>query len=484
MITGPQPGATADLSGEKTIFDFFRLFFSMELFALLVLETNAYAARCLLLRPDGKWVPTNIDEITAWLGIRLYMSIFHLPDMRMYWSEDHLFGNNPMSHVMTRDRFENISRYFHASNTTQNPARGQPGHDRICHVRPLITMIVDKCRTLYNPHINTSVDEAMVAFRGRLGFRQYIPSKPTKYGIKVWIRADPVNGYANDFQVYTGKVEGRAEIGLCSRVVLDLVQGLDHKGHIVNTDNFFSSPALSNALLLRGIYSRGTVRPNRHDFPKAMLTGINLRGDYKVVQKGPLLAIAWMDRKPVHFVSNADNPINLRSNVQRRQRDGSIVHFPCPTTVVHYNENMNGVDVADQLRTKYPTSRKSNKWWHSLFWFLFDLCIVNSFIIRKESPNHQELTRTGAVKPFSMLDFRKCLIKSLIGNYREGRKRTLPPNVNEAGIAHWPRKTAKAGRCIWCRQNGRRSAPKSECTGCDRHLCLECFIPHHENLNT
>jgi hypothetical protein len=45
----------------------------------------------------------------------------------------------------------------------------------------------------------------MIAFRGRLGFRQYLPTKPTKYGIKVKIRADSENGYYNEFEIYTGK---------------------------------------------------------------------------------------------------------------------------------------------------------------------------------------------------------------------------------------------------------------------------------------
>ena len=47
-----------------------------------------------------------------------------------------------------------------------------------------------KCLEKHKPHQNTSVDEAMIAFRGRLGFCQYLPGKPTKYGIKVWMRAD------------------------------------------------------------------------------------------------------------------------------------------------------------------------------------------------------------------------------------------------------------------------------------------------------
>ena len=48
----------------------------------------------------------------------------------------------------------------------------------------------------YSPHREVTVDEAMIAFRGRLSFRQYLPAKPTKYGIKVWVREDSTNGFA------------------------------------------------------------------------------------------------------------------------------------------------------------------------------------------------------------------------------------------------------------------------------------------------
>jgi hypothetical protein len=30
------------------------------------------------------------------------------------------------------------------------------------------------------------VDEQLVAYRGKCSFRQYIPSKAAKYGIKIW----------------------------------------------------------------------------------------------------------------------------------------------------------------------------------------------------------------------------------------------------------------------------------------------------------
>jgi hypothetical protein len=50
------------------------------------------------------------------------------------------------------------------------------------------------CLDNYNPNKEQSIDEGMIAFKGRLSFKQYLPAKPTKFGIKVWKRASPQNG--------------------------------------------------------------------------------------------------------------------------------------------------------------------------------------------------------------------------------------------------------------------------------------------------
>ncbi len=48
----------------------------------------------------------------------------------------------------------------------------------------------------------------MIKFQGRS--EQYLPMKPVKRGIKVWVLADSRNGYFHKFQVYAGK-ENSAE---------------------------------------------------------------------------------------------------------------------------------------------------------------------------------------------------------------------------------------------------------------------------------
>lgn len=95
----------------------------------------------------------------------------------------------------------------------------------------------------YTPMEYITIDEAMIPFKGRLGFKQYMKDKPTKWGIKVFTLSDATNGYVYRLQVYTGKnLDSRsADIGLSSRVCIELVSGLS-QGLKLFTDNYYTSP--------------------------------------------------------------------------------------------------------------------------------------------------------------------------------------------------------------------------------------------------
>ena len=62
---------------------------------------------------------------------------------------------------------------------------GEPGYDRLARILHLVDY-----KSVYHPH---TVDEAMIKFKGRSKIKQYLPKKPIKRGIKVWILADSKN---------------------------------------------------------------------------------------------------------------------------------------------------------------------------------------------------------------------------------------------------------------------------------------------------
>ena len=115
--------------------------------------------------------------------------------------------------------------------------------------------------------------------RSRTSLKQYIPQKPVKRGIKVWVRADSHNGYFSQFEVYQGKVSNTTpELGLGGSVVK--TRPLVGKHHHIFMDNFFTSPALFMDLLQDGIYACGTVRSNRRGFPQDLKGKQILRNRY------------------------------------------------------------------------------------------------------------------------------------------------------------------------------------------------------------
>ena len=276
--------------------------------------------------------------------------------------------------------------------------------------------------------------------------------------------------------------ENRAEVGLAVRVVKDLVRPIDGRFHIANMDNYFSSPELFCDLLETETYARGTVRADRKQFPKDSLHKkcVAQQGEMKVRQKGPLVSTAWKDKKVITLFSTADCPL-VRSNVEHRKRDGTRTQVACPSVVKAYNDNMNGVDRADQLRTEYPTYRNSKKWWHYLFWFLFDTAVANAFVLMKESAAHAQVTKTGRPKELRQLNFPMNLAKLLIGQVRSQRKRRLVSAVDPTGTAHLPQKGSN-GRCRNCSRNGIRKESKVKCTACAHSLCIDCFVPFHCDL--
>lgn len=95
-----------------------------------------------------------------------------------------------------------------------------------------------------------SIDEMMVPYKGKKAgsLRQYLPSKPKKWGIKIFVRAG-VSGFVYDFMVYTGKstfdgstqTQGK-EFGLGANVVLQLCKTIRNPSDcVVYFDNFFTS---------------------------------------------------------------------------------------------------------------------------------------------------------------------------------------------------------------------------------------------------
>ena len=123
------------------------------------------------------------------------MGIVKSSQLDLYWSAKHPLIRIGFSEVMPAlglSRFGGISIFA---------MKIQPGYDKLFKVRKLLDLVSAQFDSQYNTHGELTIDEAMIKFKGRLGFKQYIKNKPTKWGIKVFVLSDTTTGYVKRFQL-------------------------------------------------------------------------------------------------------------------------------------------------------------------------------------------------------------------------------------------------------------------------------------------
>jgi len=149
-------------------------------------------------------------------------------------------------------------------------------------------------------------------YKGRVVFRQYIPKKHKRFGIKIYKLCDSL-GYTYEMSMYLGKPRqhATAQITATHRMTLQLIRRVNGLGHKIFMDNYFTSPALSDDLFQKKINVCGTVRHDRHRMPRDMgpKSLKTKRGDIATQVRGTLRAFPWKDRQDVYILTNMDAPL-------------------------------------------------------------------------------------------------------------------------------------------------------------------------------
>ena len=106
---------------------------------------------------------------------------------------------------MKRDRFSLVMKFLHLADIEKYIPKGQPGHDPLFKLWPFLETLIANFQASYALHRELLVNEAMVGFKGRLAFIQYLSKKPTKWGMKsYYVLADSHTGYVWNWRLYTG----------------------------------------------------------------------------------------------------------------------------------------------------------------------------------------------------------------------------------------------------------------------------------------
>ena len=388
------------------------------------------------------------------------------------------FTNENFSSIMSNRRFELLLQFLHVSPPTTET------NDKLHKIRPILDRVIKNFMAAYTPNINISIDESIIAFKGRLSWIQYMPKKPHKWGMKAWVLADSSNGYVWKWELYTGKQEREDGVGLSHQVVMSLSRPLQHKGYHLYCDNFYSSPALFEELSKVGFLACGTVRSNRRGLSEVFKTKKLRRGDVYSEKVGQVLCLKWKDKRDVLLLSTIHDDVAM-VDILRRSRTvaGGIERIQKPKVIDDYNQHMGGVDQSDQLVMYYGYAHQQTKWWKRVLFHLVDLLLVNASILYN-SVNEKKLTQ---------MEFRIEVAKGLLKGYTKHQpkhftvSRDLPLRLTERPFPERiPSDCPYGGRllCDVCRVRGdKRSRTQYRCKVCKVALHVECFEAYHTKLD-
>ncbi|KAL3210703.1 hypothetical protein MRX96_008651 [Rhipicephalus microplus] len=166
-----------------------------------------------------------------------------------------------VAEVMSRDRWQTIKSDLHFNNSDLLQANA--GNDRLSEIRPLIDNLLPKFQIIPKSQMLV-VDEQIVPFKGRSSLKQYVSSKPHKWGYKIFVLCD-THGLVYDFSIYTGNIRpvpGLPDLGASSNV-LELSRSIPENKNSLFFDNWYTSIKLLVSLHQLGIPASGTARASR-----------------------------------------------------------------------------------------------------------------------------------------------------------------------------------------------------------------------------
>ena len=257
---GPKQCVKNLVTEEKEAFE---LFFTSEMINLIVECTNNEAER-----RTTSWKATTHDEIKMLIGLLILAGVFKSKgeSLESLWGSN---GRKIFPQFMSLHRVKSLLRYLRFDD--RNTRNNRKAKDKFAPVRELFELLQKQLPKYFNPSESITVDEQLVAFRGRCSFRQYMPFKPAKYGLKFFVATCSETSFVLSLKPYLGKENNEIAVNLGSKVVIELVKNYEGTGRNVTTDNFYTSLDLLRELKRRKLTLVGTIRKHRREIPPMAL---------------------------------------------------------------------------------------------------------------------------------------------------------------------------------------------------------------------
>lgn len=435
----------------------------------------------------------RIEELEGYIAISILLGLTKKRnvDISEIWNPSSCHYMDFCTLVMSRDRYKLISRFITFDDIEKRT--NHTSHDKFYKMRIVFERFRSKIRTAFEPYSHLCVDEELYAFRGKCGFRQYLPSKPAKYGIKYFCINDVKTSYLLDVVPYLGRESSSANRAknIGEQVVLDLAKTYFKTGRGVTTDNFFSSISLSENLWKNGMTHIGTLRKNKGEVPPSFLpkkqrpafsSMFGFHNQLTIVSYVPKVS------KAVILISSEHHSSSVEKSETKK-----------PHIITTYNETKGAVDTFDKLVAGFSCRRYTNRWSKNCFFFMLDAAAYNSFVLYIER-NPAVMTKNVKVQRRLHLEqlgmkLAENAIRQRVQHWKDNNFHSIKADLRLTATRYGyledstvptrnSRNVNSSGRCCICPRVLDRKC-KNICFRCKRYVCkdhLKIICPSCDEL--
>ncbi|KAF3426717.1 hypothetical protein E2986_12625, partial [Frieseomelitta varia] len=305
----------------------------------------------------------------------------------------------------------------------------------------------------FYPFQNICIDESLLLFKGRLSFKQFIPPKCNRFGIKSFVACD-CTGYILDMIVYSGsKTEisvSDENLSKSGNIAMTLMKDYLGKGRSLFVNNWYTKTKACD-----------TVKKNRKYIPSIQNKLQRREISFQSIES--LLCMKWQDKREIwmltsfHYTDMVDTQkVNYRTKLPTQK----------PTCVQECNCFMGIVDKTDMVISTLESIRKN-------------VSILNSYVLYKYVSSKERFA-----------EFHLKLIKQMFGKYLQtsniyqGKKNSDNSlRIFQLNILIRLRKE-KIKRKSVCTKHKIRRESRYHCKECEVDLCVDPYFRiYHTQIN-
>ena len=436
----------------------------------------------------------NKEDILAYIGIRIYMSLHKFPNYESYWYGKTL-SNCTMSKLMSITKFLFLANGLHfpekeegneTDSTKESESITEKENNFKVDPRHKINLYLEKLaqnfQKYYECGTNITIDESLLHYKGRNRMKFYIPMKPYKHGFKIHFLCDSDTNYLYNMLFDPGR-SGKDFMylednnSLSESIVLRLVSCFnDNKQRNIFFDGWYSSISLMKKLSSMGYLNTTVLRAYSKELPSKIKTK-----EYDKAYQDEILIQKYEGKKTIFFATNY--------NIDKEELRNL------------YNIKSRAVDTFDHYLEISSIQRRTKKWFKKILLFGIDACIINAKILCE--------LKTG--KSFTTVQFKEKIVEHIFriyNNYKNNKfnksyniKNDNNPNINNVNNYLKCSKNNKKSNnnmtsyrfnydlhSIGNNVNNKRSCKFCQkktnyiCIECNIHIHPECFTEFHKKF--